>query len=278
MKLHNPAMLAGIYGSLTLHEWIDPTLFEEDSYSLFAARAGALGWSQRAQGPYWGMNDAGQSWTGGMASDRVAWFQVGLPEPLIGSGLPVQAVLACAEDVVSRVGFLELGGVQLLLPLHLGSVQLEDLLTQQSWFAAADPAAGSTIRVTVEAGEDGAEIAGRAAAIGETLSGAGAGPVVLDRWSTDPPAAAELAPPVIEDLWWLGDGRHPVTFTGTTVEWSIDAIGYAAALVAWACGERGIATPVAITIDKGRSPHETTSLVDQGQMVAFQDPTTTVCP
>ena len=40
--------------------------------------------------------------------------------------------------------------------------------------------------------------------------------------------------------------------TGTTVEWSIDTIGYAAAMVAWACSERGAATPVAITVDRGR--------------------------
>ncbi len=80
-----------------------------------------MGWaSADGQGPaLWGMNDAGQGWD----SDgvRVAWFQVGVPEPGDGDRpLPVQPMLVRAGDTLRRIGTLDLTAVSILLPLASG--------------------------------------------------------------------------------------------------------------------------------------------------------------
>lgn len=58
-----------VHGSLSVHDWLDPTASDEDAYSLFIRRSVALGWSDSAvssppQGRTWTVVDAGQDWTG----------------------------------------------------------------------------------------------------------------------------------------------------------------------------------------------------------------------
>src|SRR3954449_1888817 len=107
-------MFAALHGELAEHPWRD--LASSDAYSLFIARSSAMGWLteavETAYGGFWGMNDAGQDPRS--QPSRVAWFQVSLTEPLV-TVLPVQPFLACAGDVVARIGAFRLEAVQVLL-------------------------------------------------------------------------------------------------------------------------------------------------------------------
>src|SRR5260370_33102236 len=79
-----------------------------------------MGWLARAEegatGGLWGMNDAEAGPAPGPRPQRVAWFQVVLTGPFPGGLLPVQPFLACAGDVVARLGALRLAAVQALPP------------------------------------------------------------------------------------------------------------------------------------------------------------------
>src|SRR5215472_17806301 len=113
-------MYAALYGELARHPRSDGGDGSEDAYSLFYARSAAMGWltpaTEGARGGLWGMNDAEAG--PGAGPSRVAFFQVMLTGPAGGTLLPVQPFLACAADVVARVGALRLAAVQVLLPEH----------------------------------------------------------------------------------------------------------------------------------------------------------------
>src|SRR5258708_39390093 len=79
-----------------------------------------MGWLTRAEegatGGLWGMNDAEAGPAPGPRPQRVAWFQVVLTGPFPGGLLPVQPFLACAGDVVARLGALRLAAAPGRLP------------------------------------------------------------------------------------------------------------------------------------------------------------------
>jgi len=135
MTVMNSSTFVGIYGSLTIHDWLDAVTLEEDAYSLFHSRAVSLGWATSSAGDpgseHWGMNGAGLDWESDGTSAPLAWFQVCLPESTAkgcaakgcaakgcatkGYALPVPALPACAEDSIERVGQMRLDAVQALV-------------------------------------------------------------------------------------------------------------------------------------------------------------------
>jgi hypothetical protein len=66
MTVMNSSTFVGIYGSLTIHDWLEAVTLEEDAYSLFHSRAVSLGWATSSAGDpgseHWGMNGAGLDW------------------------------------------------------------------------------------------------------------------------------------------------------------------------------------------------------------------------
>ncbi|ROO87595.1 hypothetical protein EDD29_5210 [Actinocorallia herbida] len=65
----------------------------------------------------WAMNDAGLGTDSASQIPRVAWFQVQVTQPVSSDQpLPTQAFPACIDDVMGRLGTLNLQAVQLLLP------------------------------------------------------------------------------------------------------------------------------------------------------------------
>ncbi|PZM95466.1 MAG: hypothetical protein DIU79_07365 [Actinobacteria bacterium] len=265
-----------LYGDLVDHPWRDPHVDESDPYSLFVSRSSALGWlddpGASAAGGLWGMNDAGRGNGRGEARSAslgpdggpdtrppaIAWFQVGLVWPFpAGRPLPVQPFLACAGDVVSRIGTPRVDAVRLLLPVGVlracrGAPTgrditprdgLRSLLQDARWFVDLGPDARREIDVTFDAG---AADDVRPAAPG------------MRRWlreiqqdvfvceavtvgSEDPPVGAPRA-------GWPEPSPNRVAFRGTLSEWSLDAVGWLAAYLAEAAYHHGVATPGTLTV------------------------------
>ncbi|MGW4213830.1 hypothetical protein ACWEIJ_38010 [Lentzea sp. NPDC004789] len=129
-------MTAALRGSLAHH----PRAGSADAFSLFVSRSSAMGWlSSHGPGGCWGMNDAGSDSTG-------AWFQVSLT----GESVPVQAFLACAADVVARLGEFRLESVELTVPVPPGTGSMMSLLQDAGWFADRDPRLITRARVAVD--------------------------------------------------------------------------------------------------------------------------------
>ena len=247
MKIVGSTVFVGVYGSFHTYPWIDPEQPASDAYSVFLARAVAMGWSSPgADGSaLWGMNDAGQDWNTPHDA-RIAWYQVGMADPLREDApLPVQPILACVGDSLARVGRLDLSAVQLLLPVHLGSPAIEHLVSGLSWFNTSDPAGRVPVHITLDGGEDDA-VSPVTTDMLAALRRTNTGPFDIDALLTDAvPMTPE--PPVVGDMW-LGTGRHPVTFACTVPEWSFDALGWLVALFADTCRVAGVRTTILVSV------------------------------
>jgi hypothetical protein len=260
-------MFAALHGELALHPWRDPFVAPSDPYSLFVARSSAMGWlaeaAENACG-VWGMNDAGQDpVSGSQRGSRVGWFQVSLIDPVpAGRPLPMQAFLACAGDVVARIGTLRLQAVQVLLPVQsldaaAGSASrmsaVMTLIQDAGWFADCDPQLRTQVRVTVDGGQD-PYIRSAAPEMLQWMQGIKQDVFSCDSFSLMDDDDMALKPAVIDELW-RGPARHRATFRGTLAEWSLDALGWLAAFLAEASSRHGVSTPLMLTT--GRSTGST---------------------
>jgi len=261
-------MFAALFGELVFHSWPDAgSERSQDAYSLFYARSAALGWltpaEEGATGGLWGMNDAAASPVPGPQPQRAAWFQVMLTEPAPGKVLPVQPFLACARDVVARLGTLRLQAVQILLPErdppddgYLTSPSdmrvARPLLDTPDWFADCDPRLRSPVRVTLDGGLDGS-IRAAAPAILRSVREIRQGVFACDSFSLADDDHLILRPIPFEDA--TPDAvHHRVTFSGTLAEWSLDALGWLAAFLADLSSRHGINTPLMLTADRSAAP------------------------
>jgi hypothetical protein len=241
----------GVYGSLQLHAPLAPDKLTEDAYSLFHARATALGWlsdaGDAASTPtaVWGMNDAGQDWSGAPGTARVAWFQVVLLGPAgTAAAVPVEGLVACAADTLDRVGVLRLDGLQLVLPVRTGA-GARHLAAAGSWFAVGTGRPTAAVTTTLDCGS-GPVDPERADAVAGWLAALGGDLWVAEGHTADANAAVHLVPPVAEGLW-PDDGPPLVTLHGTLPEWSLDALGWAAAVTVEACHRADVPGTVRIS-------------------------------
>jgi hypothetical protein len=252
-------MLAALFGEFTPHPWPQPSLASQDAYSLFYARSSAMGWLtgavDGASGGLWGMNEGECHEGPDSRPARVAWFQVGVTEPVpTGRPLPVQPFLTCCGDVVARLGALRLHAVEVLLPVqclataadtsvHRGSTGM--LISATNWFADSHPDSGTPLRVTLDGGPDPA-IRSAAPRIFQWIQ-----EINQDVFSSDSFSLSAddhvVVEPAVADSGWLGPARHRATFHGTLAEWSLDAVGWLAAFLADACSRHGVTTPMVLT-------------------------------
>ena len=261
MNVPNGTMFAGLHGKLTPHSWRDFEALESDAYSLFHSRSVAMGWLTRAAkgatGGLWGMNDAGQRGPDPEAQHPYAvWFQVSLPR-LISSTqlLPLQPFLSCIGDVVARMGTLQLDAIQVLLPLQsidkLADASLRDEglfapISSAGWFFDCNPGAITRVQLVLDGGENPI-IRSVAPELFQWLQKIKQNVFVCDSFSlTDDTNVVK--PTFIDDLW-IGSPQHPVTFYGTLVEWSLDALGWLAAFLAGASFNFGVTTPMLLTVE-----------------------------
>jgi hypothetical protein len=190
-------MVAALRGSLERR----PRAASADAFSLFVSRSSAMGWlSSHGPGGCWGMNDAGSDSTG-------AWFQVSLT----GESVPVQAFLACAGDVVARLGRFRLESVELTVPMP-GADSMMGLLQDAGWFADLDPRLATGVRVEVDPFVPG--IVGW-----------------MREFRQDVATFSSLDEVVL-------------------AEWSPAALGWLAAFLAEASARHGVTTPLTITVSR----------------------------
>jgi hypothetical protein len=198
------------------------------------------------------MNDAGQEPNDGMQSLRV-WFQVGLPVPPHADQLlPIQAFLACAGDVVERMGTMRLQGVQLLLPLDYlptapSSDAVGDLLGSMGWFADPNSQLRTRVRATIGSGHNPA-IHAAAPGMLQWMQRIRQYVFTCNSYSLEDEAA--VLQPVVPNVLWPEPGLHQAAFYGDLVEWSLDGLGWLAAFLASASSHQGINTSVMLTVTR----------------------------
>lgn len=257
-------MFAALFGELVLHPRPDAQgEVSQDAYSLFYARSSAMGWltpaAEGASGGLWGMNDAEAGPGFGAQPSRLAFFQVVLTEQNLGKLLPVQPFLACARDVMARLGTLRLEAVQVLLPERdadedsqfaspSGVRVASSLLYACDWFAGCDPRLRAPVRVTLDGGPD-PSIRAAAPAILRWVQEVRQEVFVGDSLSLVDDDHLILRPIPFEDATSHAV-RHRVTFRGTVAEWSLDALGWLAAFLADGTARHGVSTQLMLTADR----------------------------
>jgi hypothetical protein len=265
-------MFAALFGELAVQP--PPGAVQdssEDAYSLFYARSAAMGWLtpavEGAAGGLWGMNDAQAGPGSGPQPSRVAFFQVVLTGPSPGGLLPVQPFLACAGEVVARLGALRLEAVQVLLPerdrpdngLPVSLSRLPaawPLFNSLSWFSGRDPRLRAPARVTLDAGPD-PSIHAAAPAILQQMRDINQDAFACHSFSLADDDHLVLRPPLPHfDEGPPGTPPYRVTFRGTLAEWSLDALGWLAAFLADLSSRHGVSTPLLFTADRTGPPAE----------------------
>ncbi|MGW0432821.1 hypothetical protein ACWDV4_09785 [Micromonospora sp. NPDC003197] len=257
------SMFAALYGELVPHAWRDPES-GHDAYSLFYDRSIAMGWlddrgagggvadrMRRAPG-LWGMNDAG--WEHPLAvPGLVSWFQVGVSAVPGDRPLPVQPFLRCAVDATTQAGALDLSAVQVLLPVQgldpasrppyapvpaIGTV---------GWFAERNPESRTPVKVNINSGRDSSILAA-VQQLSEHL--ADLDQDVFRCRSHDVAGQDAIPTPPFDDSFWNGPPLHGVVLRGELVEWSCDAIGWLAEVIADSAALLGVRTPLLLTITR----------------------------
>lgn len=250
-------MFAALYGELVPHAWrgAEP---EHDAYSLFYQRSLAMGWLDDSAGApgLWAMNDAG--WHHPLAApgaNLVSWFQV---EASAGAGdrpLPVQPFLWCAENTTIRAGALHLSAVQVLIPVQGIDASsrppyatVPSMLTAR-WFAECDPHSRTPVEVNVNSGRDQSIPAAAKALTGHL------GHLDQDVFvcrSHDVADRDAVLPPPFDDSFWNGPPLHGVVLRGELVEWSCDAVGWLAEVIADSAAQLGVRSPLLLSVKRAR--------------------------
>lgn len=257
-------MFAALFGELVLHRRAGaPGEVSQDAYSLFYARSSAMGWLtpavEGASDGLWGMNDAEAAPGSGAPPSRVAFFQVVLTEPNLAKLLPVQPFLACAGDVMARLGSLRLEAVQVLLPERdadedaqfaspSGMRVASSLLSACNWFADCAPRLRAPVRVTLDGGPD-PSIRAAAPAILQWVQEVYPDVFVGDSLSLADDDHLILRPIPFRDATSHAV-HHRVSFRGTLAEWSLDALGWLAAFLADGASRQGVSTRLMLTADR----------------------------
>lgn len=264
-------MFAALYGRLVPHAWRGPEP-EHDAYSLFYHRSLAMGWlDDRAAGTrgdgtgdhapgapgLWAMNDAG--WDHPLAAPGaglVSWFQVEASTPPSDRPLPVQPFLWCAENTTARAGALDLTAVQVLIPVQgldpssrPPYATVPAMLTTP-WFAEHDPRSRTPVAVSINSGREPS-----VPAVAQRLSDH-LGHLDQDVFRCGSHELADphdVLPPPFDDGFWNGPPLHGALLHGELAEWSCDAVGWLAELVADTVANLGVGSPLLLTVTRAVS-------------------------
>jgi hypothetical protein len=253
-------LFAALYGELIPHAWHDP---EHDAFQLFFQRSLTMGWlddkgagggMHRASG-LWGMNDAG--WDHPFAAsgtDLISWFQVTARAVADDRPLPVQPFLRCAEDATARVGTVTLSAVQLLLPIQgidpASRPPYVPSLETVHWFAERDPEARTPVEVGIDSGRR-RSVPAVAGQLTDYLARLEQDVFVCG--SHDVAERDAVRPPPFDDRLWSGPPRHGMVLQGELAEWSCDAVGWLAEVVADSVARLGVRSPLLFTVTRASS-------------------------
>ena len=250
-------MFAALYGDMTPHPWLEPSA-EPGLHVGFHDRSVAMGWlddrstgeARRASG-LWAVNDAGRGRPqDGTVTSLTSWFQVEVSAVASDRPLPVQPMLACGQAATSRTGTLRLTGVQVLLPLQgldpsaRAPYAPVPAMRTVGWFTGSDPSARTAVLVDVDTGQDpsAATVARRLVDDLTRLD-----QDVFTYRSHDTTDRRGVPPPPFDDSHWNGPALHGVTLHGDLAEWSCEAVGWLAEVVADCLSRSGLRAPVLFT-------------------------------
>jgi hypothetical protein len=126
------------------------------------------------------------------------------------------------------------------------------LLKDGGCFSNLAPNSGRWVWSTLDGGQDPAVRAAAPGLLGWTRE------LKQDVFSADLPsltgdAEMELDPGIIDELW-NGPAQHRVAFHGILAEWSPDALGWLAALLAQASARHGVDGPLMAVISAAGGP------------------------
>jgi hypothetical protein len=261
-------MFAALHGELVPHAWRDPES-DHDAYQLFHQMSIAMGWlDDRGTGGgskdrlrlapgLWGMNDAG--WSHPLAAsgtELVSWFQVGASAVADDRPLPVRPFLRCAENATARAGTLDLSAVQALLPVHgidpssRPAYARVPSMQAVHWFAERDPRARTPVELSIDSGQD-PSIAAVADQLIDCLGQLRQDVFVCT--SHDAAGRESVLPPPVHDNLWNGPPRHGAVLRGDLAEWSCDAIGWLAEVIADTAAQLGVRSPLLLTVTRTAS-------------------------
>lgn len=260
-------MAIEVYGDLESR--VDDGGPSADAYSLFYGRSAAMGWltpatADTAEG-LWGMNDAAVGRGSGLpVSPRVAWFQVVRTGPA-PDGVPIQAFVACVDDVLGRLGRLRLEAVQMLLPVEdvsqgqpaspSGMTVAASLLEGSRWFAHRGARTPQPVRVTVDGGPDAAvsELADSVERwlreVRQSQYGDDQRVFACDSVSLEQKDHLVLGP-MFAELPEEAVTHHRATVRGTLTEWSLNALGWLAAFLADGWRRNGARGPLRLAAER----------------------------
>ncbi len=244
-------MFAALYGNFVPHNWHDP---EHDAYSLFYHRSLAMGWLADGEAPgLWAMNDAGWDHPLAANAELASWFQVEASAVPSDRPLPVQPFLRCAHDATSRAGTLDLSAVQVLLPLRgLAATTRPAYAAVPSmrtipWFTSRDPRSATPVDVRADSGQDSSilavtdELANRLGHLDQD---------VFVGTSHHTTSRSDVLLPPFDDSFWNGPPLNGVVLRGQLAEWSCDAIGWLAEVVAESVAQLGVRSPLLFTVTR----------------------------
>ncbi len=253
-------LFVGLYGKWTLQQpWKDPDTAKSDAYSLFFARALAMGWLEDLNNGFWGMNDAGihvsdEQPDATSEQAYTAWFQVGVSGSMPPDRpLPVQPFLSCVDAVVGKMGQLQVETIQLLLPMQVLSQSADmpafrSLLQAAGWFADQLPQNRVRVRLTLDGGQNPA-IRTVAPDLFSKMQTIRQDVINWESFSLSEEKGATPLQPLLIDGLWNGPAEQRVTLQGTLAEWSLDAVGWAAAFLTSVCARYSVDTPLVLTVE-----------------------------
>lgn len=149
--------------------------------------------------------------------------------------LPVQPFLRCAQEATARAGMLDLSAVQLLLPIYGLDPSSRPpyapvpAMRTKEWFADCAPEARTPVEVNINSGR-GLSIPAVAQQFTDHL-----GQLEQDVFvcrSYDVADQDAVLPPPFEDSFRNGPPLHGVVLRGELAEWSCDAVGWLAEVIA----------------------------------------------
>lgn len=227
-----------------------------DAYALFYSLSAGRGWLTPgvpgSRAGLWGMNDAGQ--TGDGKGGTWIWFQTVVALPLPSEQpVPVQAFLGCVNQVLERLGATGFDATIIVLPhpprapASPNLDPIETLVSAASWFAGIDRSLACRVEITLE----GIESAG----LGEAGTGVRDSLDSLSEQVFRPQPREEMLsadpPPVMPPHEWPGTAER-LTIDGILAEWSLEAIGWTAALVSEACRAQQVRAPLRLSFRRTR--------------------------
>lgn len=256
-------MFAALYGELLPHRW-RTSESDGDAYSLFYQRSLAMGWLDERSGGgaaesrmsgatgLWGMNDAGLDHPAATpGAGLISWFQVEASRAADDRPLPIRPFLQCAGDVTARIGQVTLSTVQVLVPVQGIDASARPpyaaipSMAAMYWLSERDPGGSAAIEISVNSGQD-PTVTAVAEQFVDGLRQLDQDILVVGSFAI---ADTRTTPPSpLADNFWNGPPMHGVNLHAQLAEWSCDAIGWSAEVIADSLARLGLCSPLLLTI------------------------------